>query len=148
MSFKIVPSVPVAYGRIVKSAGPHSEGVKVSNPLALMWHWMTQGAHRIHIEEMSPASPHGVSTLPALLLGCQPMRSQIQVGGGIRDAHTARLLAAHGADTLVLSRMLYDPVQFSKILEVVPGSQIMVCLGMDAELNPPIRLSGFNPSSA
>ncbi len=139
MSFTIVPSVPVAYGRIMHNSDPNfgNEPMRVSNPLALIWHWMAQGAQRIHVEEVSaPSSAHTTPTLPALLLGCRPHRHQIQVGGGIRDARTAGILTAHGADTLVIGHSLRDPVQFIKILEAVPGHQIMVALNMDAELHP------------
>ncbi len=139
MSFHVVPSISIAYGRLVSNARPpYSNGhVKSPNPLALVWHWIAEGAHRIHVEELSdPSRLNLAPTLPALLLGCHSIHNAIQVGGGIRDARTASLLTTHGADTLVLGRSLCDPVEFSRILDVVPGPQIMVALKMDAELNP------------
>lgn len=138
MSFKIVPSVPIAYGRLVGNSDPTwGDGrIRASNPLALVWHWMAQGAERIHLEEIGAPPPHTSSTLPALLIGCRPGGTEIQVGGGIRDARTASMLTAHGADTLVLSHTLRDPSQFSRILDVVPGRRIMIAFNLDAELNP------------
>ncbi len=138
MSFKIVPSVPVAYGRLVGNSDPvwRDSHINASNPLALMWYWMAQGAERIHVEEIGSPAPRTTSTLPALLIGSRPGATKIQVGGGIRDARTASMLTAHGADTLVLSHTLSDPSRFSRILDVVPGVRIMIAFNLDAELNP------------
>lgn len=138
MSFKIVPSVPIAYGRLVGNSDPvWGDGrLRASNPLALVWHWMAQGAERIHVEEIGAPPPRTTSTLPALLIGCRPGQTAIQVGGGIRDARTASMLTAHGADTLVLSHTLSNPSQFSRIMDAVPGERIMIACNLDAELNP------------
>lgn len=125
--FDIVPAIPVAYGRVI---GPASRSIPAGhNPLAVAWHWMTQGARCIHVEDMGLGRTGFLQTAPALLLACQPGPARILVGGGIRDAKSASLLTSHGADTLVVGHAWRDPLQFLQLTQTVPAHQLMIALG-------------------
>ncbi len=132
-AFEIVPAVPVAFGRVVgKHDAAGQWGTAGKNPLALAWHWMSQGAQRIHFEEMGSSPPGSmIQTTPALVLGCRLGRSRIQVGGGIRDGRTARLLTSQGADTLVLRRTLWDPKKLQEIIAQANPQHVMVTVSLD-----------------
>ncbi|NMP22964.1 HisA/HisF-related TIM barrel protein [Sulfobacillus harzensis] len=140
-SFEIVPSIPVAYGRVISYEPVPNHG---HNPLAAAWHWISQGAQRIHVEELSLS--HHAS--PALLLGCRPSLVPVQVGGGIRDPDYARVLLQQGADRLVISHSWRTPELFRMMAEAVPPSHLMVAAGLDETSSPPIQTSLRHASAA
>ena len=127
-NFEIVPAIAVAYGRVVDAEARAQGSPVASNPLAAARYWIAHGARRIHFEEMGVAS--GLSTMPALLLGCG-RKAVLQVGGGIRDAKTAHLYLSYGASTLVLRKCLTDPPVFSSITAVVDPKRLI--MGVDLE---------------
>ncbi len=126
--FEIVPSIPVAYGRVVGSA---ARAVS-QNPLAAAWHWISEGARRIHVEELS-ARPQGVRwpTLPALLLGCRPSAVEVQAGGGLRDTAYAQLLMGQGADRLVISHNGRDVSLVHTLADALPPGRLMIAISVD-----------------
>jgi phosphoribosylformimino-5-aminoimidazole carboxamide ribotide isomerase len=133
VEFEIVPAITVAYGRVVSDETRPVGWESGNNPLSYMWYWIAQGARRIHLEELGALG--GCPTVPALLLGCQkPV--VCQVGGGIHNAQTARLLTAHGASTLVLRHCLRDESAFIDILKSSPSGRAMPCIDLEEVWDP------------
>lgn len=126
-TFDIVPAITVAYGRVVGTAVPH-EPRMASNPLAVARYWLACGARRLHVEELGVG--RGLSTMPALLLGCS-QQAHLQVGGGVRDERTAGLLRAYGASTLVVRQALAQPHSLDRIVAVAGAEHLM--MGIDLE---------------
>lgn len=134
-TFDIVPAIPVAYGRVVGDAALATVPSGASNPLSLLWYWIAQGARRIHVEDLS--ADFGLPTIPALLLGCcTPV--DIGVGGIIHDAQAARVLAARGAASLVLHRVLYQTALFQRILSTTDPRRLMPSIDVEEVHDPAI----------
>ena len=134
-TFDIVPAITVAYGRLIGD-GPDRSGEHGSaNPLRVLWYWISQGAHRIHVEDLSADST--LPTIPALLLGCRAPIA-LGIGGIIHDAAAARAMASHGASPLVLHRVLYQPLLFQSILRTVDPNRLMLAIHIEDVDNPKI----------
>lgn len=127
-TFDIVPAITVAYGRVVAD-GPEGKAERNSaNPLNLLWYWISRGARRIHVEDLSGNS--SLPTVPALLLGCRAPVA-LGIGGLIHDAKVARMMVSQGAATLVLHRVLYQPLLFQSILQTVEPSRLMMAINIE-----------------
>lgn len=137
--FDIVPAIRVAYGRVVGDATPSPVGESDHNPLAQLWYWIARGARRVHVEELGTSG--GLPTVPALLLGCSGPVA-LQVGGGIHDGRTARLLAAHGASTMVLHHGLRNLAALEDILGATEPDRVMPAIDLE-EIHDPGVLSGI-----
>ncbi|MCY0898014.1 MAG: HisA/HisF-related TIM barrel protein [Firmicutes bacterium] len=126
--FEIIPSVPIAFGRLVAE---EPTAIPVSNPLAAAWHWMSVGASHIHVEDVGAmgGATQGPS-VPALLIACRAGKAAVQVGGGIRSADVAVKYLTHGANALVLRRAWQDPHQWRAIIERVGAERVVLALSV------------------
>lgn len=135
IAFEIVPAITVAYGRVVSDGNRPTGWESGNNPLSYMWYWISRGAQRIHLEELGTVG--GYPTVPALLLGCQSPIA-CQVGGGIHNAQTARLLTAHGASTLVLHHCLGEEKVLTDILRAASPERAMPAIDLEEVRDPRI----------
>ncbi|MBX5466046.1 MAG: 1-(5-phosphoribosyl)-5-[(5-phosphoribosylamino)methylideneamino] imidazole-4-carboxamide isomerase [Firmicutes bacterium] len=118
--FTVVPSIPVAFGRVV----PEAEAER--NPLRLAWRWMASGARRIHLEDRGGRRGNAPSTLPALVLGCQAGPALIQVGGGIWEPREARALVGAGAARLVVHAAWFHPRRLGRLADAVGAERLVL----------------------
>lgn len=134
MTFEIIPSITVAYGRVVGDYSPLLGAASGSNPLAWAWYWISRGAQHLHIEDAGSAV--SMPTVPALLLGCGKAAS-LGIAGRIQDAPTAQFLASQGATSLVL-RSGRGISNVEAVLQAIPPERWMFEVDLEEAFDPPV----------
>lgn len=99
---QVIPAVDVLEGRVVRLLRGSYEEVTVygRNPVAIATRWMEQGAPMVHLVDLDGARTGEPD--PILWEQMAAARVEFQVGGGIRDAATARLALGTGASRVVM----------------------------------------------
>ncbi|MDA8193478.1 MAG: HisA/HisF-related TIM barrel protein [Thermaerobacter sp.] len=124
MPFTVIPSVPVAGGRLaIAGAMGVPSGGSSRNPLAAARYWLAQGARRLHFEAVGEINLE--PAIPALVLACRRSGAVIQVGGGVRNALVARTLCGIGADHLVVRAAASDPERFADLIGAIGPEHII-----------------------
>lgn len=99
---QVIPAVDVLEGRVVRLLRGSYEQVTAygTDPVAVATQWMEQGAPIVHLVDLEGARSGQPD--PVLWEQLAATDVEFQVGGGIRDAATARLALGTGAARVVM----------------------------------------------
>ena len=99
---QVIPAVDVLGGRVVRLLRGSYEEVTAygTDPVEMATRWMEQGASMVHVVDLEAARSGQPD--PVLWEQMVAARVEFQVGGGIRDAATARLALGTGAARIVM----------------------------------------------
>ncbi|MHB8718466.1 MAG: 1-(5-phosphoribosyl)-5-[(5-phosphoribosylamino)methylideneamino]imidazole-4-carboxamide isomerase [Candidatus Dormibacteria bacterium] len=130
----MIPAIDVRGGRVVRlRQGDYArQTVYGDSPTATAATLARAGARRVHIIDLDaargepdPASNSAVAEVVAALVGAGVAA---EVGGGVRDLSAARVWVDRGADVVIGSLAMRDPLAASQLCATFPGR---VWLGLD-----------------
>jgi len=128
----IIPAIDIKGGRCVRlfQGRMDQETIYSHDPLDTARRWEEMGAEMLHLVDLDGA----VSGRPVNgdLIGriISTLRINVQVGGGIRDAETARDYLSAGAGRVVLGTAVVNNLEFVQTLSAAfPGK---IVIGIDA----------------
>lgn len=143
----IIPAVDLLDGSVVRVEQGDANRVKVysNDPLSIVRKFVENGASIIHVVDLNAAirkdSETNRSTIESIIrdLG----RSvAIQIGGGIRDISTVKMLLGMGAKRVVLSSLAYSDLEGATNILKEFGPEKVV-LALDYDRTSKVRTSGW-----
>lgn len=126
---QVIPAVDVLGGQVVRLLRGSYDEVTVygSDPTAVASRWIEQGASMVHVVDLVGARTGHPDPILWERLAADGI--SFQVGGGIRDAATARLALGTGASAVVMgTATVWDP----QVLEAV-GAPDRVIAAIDVQ---------------
>lgn len=129
------PAIDIRGGKCVRlSQGDYArETVYGEDPVAMAEHWQRQGATWLHVVDLDGARdgvPKNRELIRALV---SKVTIPVELGGGIRDAATARAYLEAGVARVILGSVLVkDPAEAERILSD-PACAGRAGLGIDAK---------------
>lgn len=126
---QVIPAVDVLGGQVVRLLRGSYDEVTVygSDPTAIAFRWIEQGASMVHVVDLVGARTGHPDPILWERLAADGI--SFQVGGGIRDAATARLALGTGASAVVMgTATVWDP----QVLEAV-GAPDRVIAAIDVQ---------------
>lgn len=99
----VIPCVDIQTGRAVRLLGgdPERETVYFDSPLEAALHWERLGAETLHLVDLDAATGRGQNRHELFEIA-RNVSVPVEVGGGVRDAETARALLEGGVARVVL----------------------------------------------
>ncbi|MCA9031872.1 MAG: 1-(5-phosphoribosyl)-5-[(5-phosphoribosylamino)methylideneamino]imidazole-4-carboxamide isomerase [Planctomycetaceae bacterium] len=130
---QILPAIDIRGGQCVRlRQGDYGqETVFGDDPIAMAQKWEASGGDRIHIVDLDGAKAGKPVNLDAIRGIAAALSVPIQVGGGIRNDDTVKLLLEEcGVDRVIIgTQALKQPEWFSDVVHRYPNR---VALGLDA----------------
>lgn len=126
----IIPAIDIRNGKCVRlNQGVFgSEKVYSDNPIDIAKKWEQEGANMLHIVDLDGAKKGTMVNLETVKKITKTINIPIQVGGGIRDEATIKILLASGVSGIVLGTIvLENNALLSKLLKKY-GPQIIIAL--------------------
>ncbi|MDR1125004.1 MAG: 1-(5-phosphoribosyl)-5-[(5-phosphoribosylamino)methylideneamino]imidazole-4-carboxamide isomerase [Deltaproteobacteria bacterium] len=120
----IFPAVDIKDGQCVrlKQGLARESTVFADDPLEMARHWQDQGAAWLHIIDLDGAFDGRPVNLELIKNICSQLNLSVQVGGGIRDAATARRYLEAGVSRVIIGTMaLRQPDLYAEICAAFPG---------------------------
>ena len=101
---EVIPSIDIKSGYCVRlyQGDYNQETIYSDDPLKVALGYQTQGAPRIHIVDLDGASAGRIEHLNIIKNIVSNIDIPIQIGGGIRDYHSAINLLSIGVDRVVI----------------------------------------------
>lgn len=101
---EVIPAIDLKSGRCVRlyRGDYHRETVYSDDPLAVALGWQEQGALRLHVVDLDGAVLGQLVNLEVIAAIVARLVIPVQVGGGIRDEATARMLLTAGVSRVVI----------------------------------------------
>jgi phosphoribosylformimino-5-aminoimidazole carboxamide ribotide isomerase len=128
----ILPAIDLKDGRCVRlRQGDMATAVVYGDdPVAMAWRWVSEGAEYLHVVDLDGAfAGHPVNEAVVHAI-CRAVPIPVQVGGGVRDAATARTVLDAGAARVILGTVAYStPVLVEALSRELPGR---IAVGIDA----------------
>jgi phosphoribosylformimino-5-aminoimidazole carboxamide ribotide isomerase len=127
---EIIPAIDLRGGRCVRLyQGDYSrETVFSGEPLKVALRWQSMGARRLHIVDLDGAAsgkPENIKAVSAIL---KKLSIPVQLGGGIRDEDTVKMLLDLGIDRLILGTIAAEKEDLVKQLCLLYGQHLMVSI--------------------
>ncbi len=109
----IIPAVDIKDGKCVRllQGRMDTETVFSDNPAAMAKRWEDEGAELIHVVDLDGAvskTPRNIESITQIL---DTIKTEIQVGGGIRDADTIRRYLDMGVGRVIIGTEAMDNPQ-------------------------------------
>ncbi|MBI2338544.1 1-(5-phosphoribosyl)-5-[(5-phosphoribosylamino)methylideneamino]imidazole-4-carboxamide isomerase [Candidatus Daviesbacteria bacterium] len=126
----IIPAIDIKNGKCVRLTQGifQSEKVYCDNPVDMAKKWEQMGAKTLHIVDLDGAKKGVMANLNAINKIIKAISIPIQVGGGIRDEATAKILLGSGVPVIVLGTIaLENKILLLKLLKKY-GHRIIVAL--------------------
>lgn len=142
----IIPAVDIKNGKCVRllQGRMDAETVFSDNPAAMAKRWEDEGAEIIHVIDLDGAfekSPKNLESIRGIL---QTVSAPIQIGGGIRNEETIRMLIGLGAGKVIIgTEAIKNPQLVKNACREFPG-QIVV--GIDAR-NGFVAIDGWTETT-
>ena len=128
----ILPAIDLKEGRCVRLLRGEMATAVVygDDPVAMARRWTAEGATWLHVVDLDGALAGKSRNTDSIAEICAAVSTPVQVGGGVRDAGTARALLDGGAARVVLGTAAYrDPELVTALCCECPGR---VAVGIDA----------------
>lgn len=128
----ILPAIDLKEGRCVRLLRGEMATAVVygDDPAAMARRWAAEGASWLHVVDLDGALSGRSRNTATIAAICAAVSIPVQVGGGVRDAETARALLAGGARRVVLGTAAYrDPDLVAVLCREFPGR---IAVGIDA----------------
>lgn len=120
----IFPAVDLQGGKTVRLKQGRAEDSTVfsHSPVEAALHWQGEGAQWLHLIDLDGAF-QGKSVNAALVTAISDaLDIPIELGGGIRDEHAARMWFDAGVTRIIIGTMaLEDPAGFARLCSLFPG---------------------------
>lgn len=120
----LFPAVDIKNGECVrlKQGLEHEVTVFSNDPDAMARHWANLGAKYLHVVDLDGAFSGLPKNFALIERICSQLDIPVQLGGGIRDAETARNYIKAGVRRLIIGTMaLKEPDMFGEICQTLPG---------------------------
>lgn len=130
--FEVIPAIDLLDGQVVRlKQGKYNDVTEYDiDPVSLARQYEEAGASRIHIVDLNGAREGKPVNHDAIKKVREAVSCNIEIGGGIRNTHTAENLIRLGIDYLVLGSLLIkDPETSKSICDQFPNK---VIAGIDA----------------
>ncbi len=130
MSLKnfVIPAIDIMEGKAVRLYKGDFSKVKVysENPTELAKKFEELGFKRIHVVDLEGAKEGKLKNLETVREIRKVFSGEIEVGGGIRDYESAKILFEEGINYVVIGTLAYkNPLEFEKILGKFPKRVIL-----------------------
>ena len=128
----ILPAIDLKGGRCVRlRQGDMATAVVYGDdPAAMARRWASEGAEYLHVVDLDGAFAGRPVNAAAVQAICRAVSIPVQVGGGVRDAATARTVLDAGAARVILGTVAYSTPTLVEILcRELPGR---IAVGIDA----------------
>ncbi len=127
---EIIPAIDLRDGRCVRLyQGDYSrETVFSEEPVKVALRWQSMGARRMHIVDLDGAAsgkPENIKTVSAMV---KELSIPVQLGGGIRDEATVKMLLDMGVDRLILGTIAVEKEDLVKKLCRLYGQRLIVSI--------------------
>lgn len=130
---QILPAIDLRGGNCVRlrQGDYNQETVFGNNPAEMAKHWESLGGQFLHIVDLDGAKDGTQVNLEAIRAIVQAVQIPCELGGGIRNEETIRLMLDLGLERLVIGTLaLRDPDWFRRMCEKFPNRLV---LGIDAK---------------
>jgi phosphoribosylformimino-5-aminoimidazole carboxamide ribotide isomerase len=128
----IIPAVDIKNGKCVRllQGRMDRETVFSHDPAAMARKWARAGAELIHVIDLDGAFAKQPQNMDAISRLVKSIDVPVQLGGGIRDIETIRMLIEMGVErTIIGTQAVQNPEFVNKACEEFPGQ---IVLGIDA----------------
>ena len=129
---EIWPAIDLRGGKCVRlrQGDFQQETVFGDDPAAVAWHWVEQGAERLHLVDLDGARDGRPENLPSVHAILATVDVPCQLGGGIRSEKVVDELLDFGLRRLVIgTQALKEPEWFQRLCRRHPDRLV---LGLDA----------------
>ncbi|HVJ85826.1 MAG TPA: 1-(5-phosphoribosyl)-5-[(5-phosphoribosylamino)methylideneamino]imidazole-4-carboxamide isomerase [Caulifigura sp.] len=130
---EILPAIDLRGGRCVRlrQGDYNQETVFSDDPAAMARQWVAGGAKRLHLVDLDGAKAGRPVNVEAIRGIVQAVDVPCQIGGGIRDDDSVKMLLNDiGVDRVIIgTQALKQPAWYIRLLEEYPGKAV---LGLDA----------------
>jgi phosphoribosylformimino-5-aminoimidazole carboxamide ribotide isomerase len=144
--FEVIPAVDIRGGRCVRleQGLAERETVYANDPVEAARLWERSGAGRLHVVDLDGAFSGRSANFDVVQRVIQAVDIPVEVGGGIRDAATARSYLRAGASWVIFgTRAAEDPGAFAEAASELPGR---VILGLDCREGM-VRTAGWTQAA-
>jgi len=128
----VIPAVDIKNGKCVRLVQGRKEDETVfsDDPAAMARKWAREGAELIHVIDLDGAFEKSPQNLDAIKNILQAVDIPIQLGGGIRNEHTARRFLEMGVARVIIgTEAIHHPDFVERISKLYPGR---IVVGIDA----------------
>lgn len=136
----IIPAIDILHGCCVRLfKGSYSKVTQYGDPLETVQKWVSAGARRIHVVDLDGAKQGEMKNFHLIKEMVQSADCEFEVGGGIRDSHSAMRLIHLGAKVIFGTVVIENPALVHEIAKS-HGKQCIVSLD---ELNGEVQVRGW-----
>lgn len=128
----ILPAIDLKGGRCVRLLRGDMDTAVVygDDPVAMACRWVSEGAEYLHVVDLDGAVTGRSMNSAAVRAICAAIAIPVEVGGGVRDAATARELFDAGVSRVILGTVAHrDPDLVTTLCQEFPGR---IAVGIDA----------------
>ncbi|MBI5159013.1 1-(5-phosphoribosyl)-5-[(5-phosphoribosylamino)methylideneamino]imidazole-4-carboxamide isomerase [Candidatus Micrarchaeota archaeon] len=106
----VIPAIDVLHGCCVRLfKGSYSRVTQYGDPLETVQTWVSAGARRIHVVDLDGAKQGEMKNFDLIKGMIQSADCEFEVGGGIRDVHTAMRIIHLGAKVIFGTVVVENP---------------------------------------
>ena len=142
----VIPAVDIKNGKCVRliQGRKEDETVFSDDPAAMARKWAQAGAELIHVIDLDGAFEKSPQNLDAIKSILQSIDTPVQLGGGIRDEHTAREFLDMGVQKVIIgTAAIKNPEWVQRTAQRYPGR---VVVGIDAR-NGLVAIEGWTENT-
>lgn len=142
----IIPAVDIKNGKCVRlrQGRMDDETVFSDDPAAMAVRWAKAGASLIHLVDLDGAVAKQPQNLPAIRDILETVSVDVQVGGGVRNEDTARMLLDMGVARVVFgTQAINNPEMVKTLSRAFPGR---IVVGIDAR-NGKVAVEGWTQTT-
>lgn len=143
----IIPAVDIKNSKCVRllQGRMEDETVFSDDPAAMAQKWANAGAELIHVIDLDGAFERRPQNLEAVRNIINTVDTPIQLGGGIRDEHTVKMILDLGVQRVILgTEAIKNPQWVAQTARQYPGQ---VVVGIDAR-NGRVAIEGWTETTA
>ncbi|MFZ9191898.1 MAG: imidazole glycerol phosphate synthase subunit HisF, partial [Ilumatobacteraceae bacterium] len=123
---RVIPCLDVTDGRVVK--GVNFVGLRdAGDPVELAMRYDTEGADEVVFLDITASSDQRNTMLDVVARAAEQLFIPLTVGGGVRDAASARALLRAGADKVSVNTAAVQRPELIAEIAADFGSQCVVC---------------------
>jgi len=121
----IIPAIDLYQGKVVRllRGDPSQPKIYSDDPVEIARKWESQGAHFLHIVDLSAALGEG-DNLKAIAEIVQSVKVKVEVGGGIRDLKKAKQLISSGVRRIVVGTKVIDEDFLNHLIQEIDAEKI------------------------
>jgi phosphoribosylformimino-5-aminoimidazole carboxamide ribotide isomerase len=125
----VIPAIDISKGKCTQLVGGKPETAKYyGDPVKVAKKWEDKGAHLLHIIDLDATLGIG-GNADIIREIKKAVDIPIQVGGGIRDEETARIILDEGVDRVILGTLaVKDPKVVRRLSTEYSNSRLMVAV--------------------